>query len=162
MLKRLCAHLTWPRWRLQRLLPASDLDKIEAAVRAAELAHDGQVRVIIEAHLHWDDILRGLTSRARALQLFSIEKIWDTEHNSGVLLYLLWADHAVEIIADRGVHRPHGEAALTAIAQSAVAGLRAGHHGEALATAVAQIARLMPPRNGSYVGAAQPDRPTLL
>lgn len=162
MLKRLWSHLTWPRWRLQRLLSATDLDRIEAAVRAAEAAHDGQIRVIIESHLHWDDILRGLTSRARALQLFSLEKIWDTEHNSGVLIYLLWADRAVEIIADRGVHRAHGETALAAIAQAAVSGLRAGYYGGALATAIEQVAHQMPPRNGSFVGASQPDRPTLL
>jgi len=31
-------------------------------------------------------------------------RVWDTEHNNGVLIYLLLADHDVEIVADRGVH----------------------------------------------------------
>ncbi len=32
----------------------------------------------------------------------------DTEHNNGVLIYLLLADRDVEIVADRGVHAKVG------------------------------------------------------
>ena len=48
------------------------------------------------------DLLAGLTARERALELFGLLRVWDTEHNNGVLIYVLHAEHAVEIVADRG------------------------------------------------------------
>jgi uncharacterized membrane protein len=36
--------------------------------------------------------------------LFSKLRVWDTAHNNGVLIYLLLADHAIEIVADRGLN----------------------------------------------------------
>jgi len=38
------------------------------------------------------------------VEVFSHLRVWDTEQNNGVLVYLLLADHDFEILADRGVH----------------------------------------------------------
>ncbi|HKB83789.1 MAG TPA: TPM domain-containing protein, partial [Burkholderiales bacterium] len=70
----------------------------------SEARHGGQIRFAVEHALDTTSLLRGLTARERALDVFSALKVWDTEHNNGVLIYLLLADRNVEIIADRGIH----------------------------------------------------------
>lgn len=79
--------------------------RIEAAIEAGEQRHRGEICFAIESGLGWRNLRRGLSPRERALQIFGEQRVWDTEENTGVLIYLLTADRAVEIIADRLVHR---------------------------------------------------------
>ena len=76
---------------------------IEAAIRASEMTHHGQIRFAVEAALDLLPLLRNQSARGRAIDVFSLLRVWDTEHNNGVLIYLLLADRDVEIVADRGV-----------------------------------------------------------
>ena len=93
-------------WRHSGLVPdpvgrAFDdaaFDRIEAAIVAGESRHRGEIRFALESRLAWHALRRGLTARERALQVFGEQRIWDTEENTGVLIYLLTADRAVEII----------------------------------------------------------------
>lgn len=78
---------------------------IEEAISAGEQQHRGEIRFALERTLSWSALWRGLSPRERALQVFGKHRVWDTEENTGVLIYLLTADHAVEIIADRFVHQ---------------------------------------------------------
>ncbi len=57
----------------------------------------------MEGALHIEPLLRGQSARERAIDVFSQLRIWDTEQNNGVLIYLLLADRDVEIVADRGI-----------------------------------------------------------
>ena len=91
--------------RVMRAFDDAAFDRIEAAIGAAEVHHRGEIRFAIESGLGWRALRQGLSPRARALQIFGEHRIWDTEENTGILIYLLTADHAVEIIADRLVHR---------------------------------------------------------
>ena len=75
---------------------------IEEAISTSEARHGGEIRFAVEATLHPVDVLRSVTPRARALEWFARCGVWDTEANNGVLIYLLLADHDVEIVADRG------------------------------------------------------------
>jgi len=102
-LKRLWNHFSIGRWQLRRRFPASVLQAIETAVRDCERLHSGEIRFVVEAALPLAAIFAGLSSRQRALELFAQLRVWDTEHNNGVLIYVLFADRAVEIVADRGV-----------------------------------------------------------
>jgi len=86
------------------LFPARTLRVIESAIRECEMTHAGEIRFVVEHGLHVHALLRGQSARDRALEVFSHLRVWDTEHNNGVLIYLLLADHDVEIVADRGVH----------------------------------------------------------
>lgn len=97
-------HLAMTPWRLKRAFPRSTLEAIERAVRASEAAHAGQIRFALEGALHGQRLYRGQSPRERALEVFSQLRMWDTEHRNGVLIYVLLADRAVEIIADRGVN----------------------------------------------------------
>ncbi len=84
--------------------------RIAERVAASERRHSGEIRVCIEAGLPLADLRRGATARARAVTLFASLGVWDTEHNNGVLIYLLLAERAIEIVADRGLDR-HVDAA---------------------------------------------------
>jgi len=77
---------------------------IKSSVAAAETHHSGEIRFIVEAALPSHKVLRDMTPRQRALEIFSQQRMWDTQGNNGVLIYLLIADRSVEIVADRGIH----------------------------------------------------------
>jgi uncharacterized membrane protein len=108
---RVLRHLVIPPWRVRLVFPAHTLRAIEMAIRECEATHAGQIRFAVENALNPSALWRHQTARERALDVFSQLRIWDTEQNNGVLIYLLLADRDVEIIADRGVHaRVGGEA----------------------------------------------------
>lgn len=99
---RLTRHLFMPKRYLRRAFDESALTAIEQAIADSEKTHGGEIRVAFEASLEPAELFRDLTPRQRALQAFSQLGVWDTELNNGVLIYVLWADHDVEIVADRG------------------------------------------------------------
>jgi len=89
--------------QVRQLFPAKVLDAIQQAVAAGERRHTGQICFAIEQTMPWRDLARGRSVRERALEVFAYLRVWDTRHNSGVLLYVLVAEHAIEIVADRGI-----------------------------------------------------------
>jgi uncharacterized membrane protein len=101
-LSRLFRHLVSTGWSLRGAFTSAALDAIEQAVAAAERTHGGEIRVAIENSLSPAELAGGVTPRERALQAFGQLGFWDTEANNGVLIYVLWADRDVEIVADRG------------------------------------------------------------
>ncbi|MFT4047745.1 MAG: TPM domain-containing protein [Solimonas sp.] len=102
-LKRLWLHGSMPPWRVRAIFPPSTRAAIEAAVRACESRHPGEIRFAVEAALPLSRLWAGVTPRRRAAELFAQLRVWDTEHNNGVLIYVLLAERGVEIVADRGV-----------------------------------------------------------
>jgi uncharacterized membrane protein len=98
-------HLLYFPWQVHRAFPAQAMSAIASAIRDTEQRHAGELRVAVEGALDLPELLRGITARERALEVFSSLRVWDTEHNNGVLIYLLLADRDVEIIADRGIHQ---------------------------------------------------------
>ena len=103
--ERILRHLIGAHRRVRRYFPPAALKAIECAIREGEQRHGGELRFVIEAHLGLDDlVLRRRQPRERALELFSLLRVWDTADNCGVLVYVLLADRAIEIVADRGIH----------------------------------------------------------
>ena len=105
---RLLAHLVSDRRRVRRAFPPQALVDIAATIRDSETRHLGEIRFVVEGALELSPLWRNQTARQRALEVFSLLRVWDTEHNNGVLIYLLLADRDVEIIADRGIDRRVG------------------------------------------------------
>lgn len=101
-LGRLARHVFLPRRALRRAFDDAALVAIEQAITDTEKTHGGEIRVALEASLDPAELFSELTPRQRALQAFAQLGVWDTEMNNGVLIYILWADHDVEIVADRG------------------------------------------------------------
>ncbi|HVB49041.1 MAG TPA: TPM domain-containing protein [Burkholderiales bacterium] len=103
MTNRWHRHLTHGRVTLRRAFPAATLATIEAEVRAQEARHHGELRFAVEASLPLRGVLRGSSARERALELFGRLGVAGTRAQSGVLLYVLLAERAVEIVADSGI-----------------------------------------------------------
>lgn len=104
-LARLLKHLCFPPWKLRRALSLPELEAITQAIRDSEQHHTGEIHFAVENALQWRQLIRGTGPRERAIEVFSSLRVWDTEENNGVLIYLLLADRAVEIISDREVTR---------------------------------------------------------
>jgi uncharacterized membrane protein len=161
---RLFRHLMMPAWRVEQVLAAGTFDAVEAAIRSSEAMHRAELRFAVEGSLDLFDLLRGVTPRQRALEVFSQLGVWDTEENNGVLVYLLLADHDFEIVADRGVHRLVGDAGWEPIAARMEAAFRAGDFQRGIVdgiTAIGEVlARHYPRREGDRN--ELPDRPVVL
>jgi uncharacterized membrane protein len=102
-LQRLLRHAAALHWRTRILFPRTTLDAIREAVERAERAHAGEIRFAVETALPPRRVIGEVGPRARALEVFSDLRVWDTERNNGVLIYVLVADRSVEIVADRGL-----------------------------------------------------------
>ena len=113
--KRLLKHFFTTQRQMSAAFSTATLRDIEAAIKASEAEHAGEVRFAVESALDPVAVIRGESPRTRAIELFSNLRIWDTEHNCGLLIYVLVADRAVEIVADRGIHAKVGEAEWTRI-----------------------------------------------
>lgn len=146
---RLLRHLATPRWRVRGTLPPSALGAIEAAIKRAEATHRGQICFAVEAALEVAPLLRGCSARQRALDVFAQLRVWDTEQNNGVLVYLLLADHDVEIVADRGIHAHVGAAGWERICHTMEQAFREGRFEAGVIDAITAVgihlARHYPP-----------------
>jgi uncharacterized membrane protein len=102
-IKRISRHLVEHRWRVRRIFNRAVLGRIEQAIKVGDVTHSGVVRFVAEGALDGAPLFLDQPTRARALDVFSHLRIWDTAHNNGVLIYMLFADRKVEIITDRGI-----------------------------------------------------------
>ena len=103
-LRRLLKHLIMPDWLARRAFSAEDLAAVTSEIARSEKMHRGELRFVIEGALPVGLLLQDLSARARAIDLFSTLRVWDTADNSGVLIYVQLVDHQVEILADRGIN----------------------------------------------------------
>ena len=103
-IKRIVRHLLTTHWQVKRAFPQKALSAIEKEIKASETLHVGEIRFVVESALSGAPLYHGLSTRQRAIDVFSHLRMWDTEHRNGVLIYLLLADRSVEIVADRELH----------------------------------------------------------
>lgn len=164
-LRRLWRHLTTDHADFRRLVGESALDAIEAAVRLGERSHTAEVRVAFEPALAPGAVMRRMAPRLRALEVFGSLRVWDTEGNNGVLVYVLLADRAVEIIADRSAARAIPQAQWDEIARSMSTAFARGAYREGTSVAVARLNALLAeafPADGRDNPDELPDRPAVL
>lgn len=94
----------------RRRFPAHTLDAIQKVIADVERRHAGQIVFAVEGALPLRDLVRHRSPRQRAHEVFAHLRVWDTHHHSGVLIYVLLADHAIEILADGGIAAKVGDA----------------------------------------------------
>jgi uncharacterized membrane protein len=114
---RFLRHLLFTDWQLQRAFTPDSLSAIEQEIQSSEQQHGGEIRFAVEGALDGLRLFKDQSARERAIEVFSQLRVWDTEHNNGVLIYVLLADQAVEIVADRGIHAKAGGASWDVICQ---------------------------------------------
>jgi len=146
MVRRTLKHLFTPAWLAQRPFGAGALHAIERAIKASERQHRGELRFAVEGPLHVGALR--LSPRQRARQVFSLLDVWDTEENTGVLIYVQLIDHAIEIVADRGISKRVTQAEWDTICRAMERAFRARQYEqgalEAIAAVTAVLAREFP------------------
>ncbi len=163
-LKRFFRHVWMSPLIARRSFSSATLGAIEQAVAACEKTHRGEVRFVVEAELTTGQLWAGQSSRARAVEVFSGLRVWDTEENNGVLVYVLLADHKVEIVADRGIHKHVGVARWQAICKEMEHHFKRGEFSEGSLMAINKIGVELAhyfPANGTNDN-EQSDKPVML
>jgi uncharacterized membrane protein len=163
-IRRIGKHLIEHHWRMRRVFPPQVLKQIEQAIKAGEATHSGQVRFVVEGALDGRPLFSDQSARERALDIFSHLRIWDTAHNNGVLIYLLLADHDVEIVADRGIDAKVGAAGWEKICKTMEGDFRSGNFSGGVIKGIQAVSQLLAahfPRQGT--GANElPDAPVVM
>ena len=142
-ISRWIRHLWLDEGDACRLITAEGLRRLEELVQHSEARHLGELRLCVEAGLPASALWRRVTPRERAVTLFSELRVWDTEHNNGVLIYLLLADHRIEILADRGLHAHTTEQTWQDITQRLAGALHAGQFEAGLTQAIHEVEALL-------------------
>jgi len=133
---RILRHRWFDEGHAQRALGDAAVHRLRERVAASERTHSGEIRLCVEAGLPLADLWRGVSPRERALALFGQLRVWDTENNNGVLIYLLLAERRVEIVADRGLSRRVDAAQWQTIAHGMGSAFRESRFEDGLKAAV--------------------------
>lgn len=144
--------MSFPRWfkhlcsgsaSARRVFPLASMQAIEAAIRASEARHEGEICFAVEGGLDVLPLMRKQSARERAVEVFSELRVWDTEQNNGVLIYLLLADHDVEILADRGINAKVEAGSWETICRDMEQAFRHGRFEQGVITGINEISALL-------------------
>ncbi|MBI3937536.1 MAG: TPM domain-containing protein [Betaproteobacteria bacterium] len=163
-LKRIVRHMLAPQWVVNRAFPKRTLAAVEKAIRESEKLHDGEIRFAVEGGLNLWLLLHGRTPRRRAIEMFSQLRVWDTGHNSGVLIYVQLVDRRIEIVADRGIAAKVKQVEWDAICRRMEAAFRERCYEEGVLAGIREVTALLaqhfPP--ASVNPDELPDQPVML
>lgn len=162
---RIIRHLLLGQIAIKRMLPSASLARIEQAIKQSEINHDGEILFAVEISLNLISLLKKQSARERAIDIFSLLRVWDTPHNNGVLIYLLLADHDVEIVADRGIDAKVDHKEWENICREMEAAFQKGQFEDGILAAIStidnQLRKYFPVASKGGKNAL-PDRPVIL
>jgi uncharacterized membrane protein len=162
---RILKHRLWDESDTRRALSPASVDRLTEKVMGSERRHSGEIRVCVESSLPLSYLWQDLSARDRAITMFGKLRVWDTERNNGVLIYLLLAEHAIEIVADRGLSRVVTEAEWRRIVEVMRDDFHAGRYEAGLSQAIDAVDHLLHLHHPLGDGASDvnelPDRPYL-
>lgn len=163
-LKRIARHLFAMPGAMDRALPPSAMAAIEKAIAKSETEHAGEIRLAVEAALDGAALFAGQSARSRAIDVFAQLRVWDTEQNNGVLIYLLLADHDLEIVADRGINAKVLAQDWEAICRRMEAALAQGDFVRGIVAGIEEASQILARHFPARAGDANelPDKPVVL
>ena len=162
---RVLRHRSLDTTDTRRAIPADMVQRLMERVAASEQRHTGEIRIYVESSLPSSYLWRGADTRERAVMMFSKLRVWDTAHNNGVLIYLMLAEHAIELVADRGIdaHVPaqHWQMVVTRMADA----FRSNRYEDGLTQALEEVSAVLvehfPARDTAENPNELPDAPVL-
>ena len=163
-LRRALRHVFATPLTVRRAFPRELLDRIEAAIKSSETRHRGEIRFAVEGALEFLPVLRGLDPRHRALEVFSLLRVWDTEENIGVLIYVQAVDRDIEIVADRGIAARIEQPEWDAICRRMEEAFGAARYEQGVLAGISEVSALLErhfPAGGMNVDEL-PDKPVVL
>ncbi|MEP6722639.1 MAG: TPM domain-containing protein [Variovorax sp.] len=165
-LGRIWRHRWIDEAQVRRVLPADMLERLTRRVAASEHRHTGEIRICVEAGLPMSYLWRDAPARQRAIMLFGKLRVWDTAQNNGVLVYLLLAEHAIEIVADRGIDAHVDATEWAAMTRRMGAAFHEGRFEDGLTQALEEVSALLvahfPTAEGADNRNELPDAPVIL
>lgn len=164
MLARIYKHLSMTPWRVRRLFPPATLVAIEQEIQSSEATHAGEVCFVVEGALNGAALYGGQSARDRAIEVFSLLRLWDTTHRNAVLIYVLLADRAVEIVADRGVHSKVAAREWESVCHAMEGSFRQGRYHAGTVEGIRAVTGHLTAHFPAAAGSSRelPDRPVLL
>lgn len=142
-LRRMLRHRWLDEDDTRRAIPADLVERLAQRVAASEQRHTGEIRIYVEAGLPLSYLWRDASPRERAIAIFGKLGVWDTEQNNGVLIYLLLAEHAIEVVADRGAARHIDHAQWQEVVQHMSQAFREGRFEDGLTHALEEVSALL-------------------
>ena len=165
ILGRVLRHRWLDEWDTHKAVPPDLAERLMRRVAASEARHSGEIRLYVEAGLPMSYLWRDATPRERAVAMFGKLRVWDTEFNNGVLIYLLLAEHAIEIVADRGLANRVPPDEWQAIVSRMGPAFRERRFEDGLTQALEEVSALLvahfPQSTGQANANELPDRPVL-
>jgi uncharacterized membrane protein len=166
---RLFARMLRHRWLdesdTRRAIPPELVQRLARRVAASEQRHSGEIRMYVESGLPMSYLWRGAGPRERAVAMFGKLRVWDTEHNNGVLIYLLLAERAIEIVADRALSNKVAPGEWQAIVERMGSAFKDGRFEDGLTQALEEVSALLvahfPLSDRVADGNELPDEPVL-
>lgn len=161
-LRRALKHLLLPDWAAKRAFPAPARKQVEQAIGASEAQHDAELRFVVEGTLSAAFLFQ--SPRKRAEDLFAELGVWDTEHNSGVLIYVQLVDRRIEIVADRGIAAKVAQAEWDTVCRAMEESFRRGRYLEGALEGIERVSRHLArhfPARGANPNEL-PDQPVIL
>lgn len=140
---RIVRHRLLDERYARRVIGQPALERIQAATAQSELTHTGEIRVCIEASLPLSYLWRRADARERAIAMFGKLGVWDTQANNGVLIYLLLAEHRIEIVADRGVQQHVDGSQWRSVVEQLASACRDGQFEAGIIEAIGAVDRLL-------------------
>ena len=142
-LRRMIKHLGSHTRKLSPHFSRRDLEDIAKAIMTSEAYHLGHICFAVEGALETSFLIKNQLPRERAIDVFSHLRVWDTELNNGVLIYVLLADHAVELVFDRGIGRKVQPQQWAQICQHMEADFAHGRYKEGVLSGIEKITLLL-------------------
>lgn len=130
-------------YRFKKYFSREDLQRIESAVSNSETRHQGEIKIILEGSFPVSRVIKGLDAKQRAMELFSEKRVWDTEKNTGILIYVQLTDRKIELLADREIYKKIGQSALDEICERMQSGFRSGNYSGSVLSAIEEFTRLL-------------------
>lgn len=159
--QQIVARMLRHRWKdeddTRKAIPPEMVQRLMQRVAASEQRHSGEIRIYVEAGLPTSYLWRDASPRERAVAMFGKLRIWDTEQNNGVLIYLLLAEHAIEIVADRGIDRHVSAQDWQAVVARMGTAFREKRFEDGLTQAMAEVSALLVAHFPLAQGQANPD-----
>ena len=140
---RVLRHRSQDTTDTRRAIPADMVQRLMERVAASEQRHTGEIRIYVESSLPSSYLWRGADTRERAVMMFSKLRVWDTAQNNGVLIYLMLAEHAIEIVADRALARRVPPATWRSMVSHMAEAFRQGRYEDGLTQALSEVSALL-------------------
>lgn len=142
---RILSNLFYPPFLARRAFPDEALKEISYAISAAEQEQGCEILFVVEAAMDLKHLWRGMTTWDRAVDLFASRRVWDTADNTGILLYVVMAERAVELVADRGVLEKVSEEALMDVVHEVTAEIRKQNEVRGVIAGISNLVQLLKP-----------------